>query len=103
MKKIEQKIKDGIRLTEREQLKLVKSGNVELIRQYISRNINKSFFAQKAEAEFIKLGYVSLIELYINRYTLYADARQELVKRECAFIVLLNFIINPNIIVYGND
>ena len=80
MEKIEQKIKDEIRLTEKEQLKLVKSGNVELIQQYISRNINKSFFAQKAEVEFIKLGNVSLIELYINRYTLYADARQELVK-----------------------
>lgn len=89
MKKIEQKIKDGIRLTEKEQLKLVKSGNVELIRQYISRNINKSFFAQKAEVEFIKLGNVSLIELYINRYTLYADARQELVKLEKPELVQL--------------
>ena len=80
MEKIKQKIKDGIRLTEKEQLKLVKSGNVELVRQYISRNINKSFFAQKAETEFIKLGNVSLIELYINRYTLWTEAQQELVK-----------------------
>ena len=80
MEKIKQKIKDGIRLTEREQFKLVKSGDVELIRQYISRNINKSFFAKKAEIEFIKLGNVSLIEFYINRFTLYTEAQEELVK-----------------------
>ncbi len=67
-------------MSEEEQVKLVKSADMELIRQYISRDINLSYFGAQAETEFVKLGYISLIELYINRYTLCTEAQKELVK-----------------------
>ena len=89
MNKLEEKIKEGERLSEQEQVELIKSANVSLIKSYISGNINKSYFEPRAEVEFVKFGNVSLIDVYIRRYTLCNEAYNELLKLGDAKLVKL--------------
>ena len=70
MKEIEQKIMAGMKLSDEEQLKMVKSGNKELIK----RHLMSCKFCPEAETELVKLCDVELIELYLQRYQMNPEA-----------------------------
>lgn len=76
MDAIKQKIEARGRLSPEECFALLNSRDFELIRQFISY----SHFDSQSEPEFIKLGNVNLIEIYIRRYVLGPSATKELEK-----------------------
>lgn len=76
MEGIKQKIEARGRLSPEECFALLNSRDFELIRQFISYN----HFDNQSEPEFIKLGNLSLIEIYIRKYLLVSEAETEFKK-----------------------
>jgi len=76
MEEIKQKIEARGRLSPEECFALLNSRDFELIRQFISY----SHFDSQSEPEFIKLGNLSLIEIYIRKYLLVSEAETEFKK-----------------------
>ncbi|MBO7555908.1 MAG: hypothetical protein J6T72_00730 [Alphaproteobacteria bacterium] len=70
MKEIKEKIRARKRLSEKEQMKLVKSGDKELIK----RHLMSCKFCPEAEMALVKLCDVELIELYCQRYQMNPEA-----------------------------
>lgn len=76
MEELKQKIEARKKLSPPECFELLESQDIELIRRYIGYD----HFDNQSEPEFIKLGYVNLIEIYIRRYVLGPSATKELEK-----------------------
>lgn len=76
MEEIKQKIEARGRLSPEECFTLLNSKDFELIRRFISY----SHFDDQSEPGFIKLGNLSLIEIYIRQYILIPESETEFVK-----------------------